>query len=68
MTKANALMVTDFKKIYELGKKYSIINSFEMEVIDSFFTTNIDKSPFKTQIAHIGNYYTDVASFNLLPW
>ena len=62
MTKANALMVTDFKKIYELGKKYSIINSSEMEVIDSFFTTNIDKSPFKTQIAHIGNYYTDVAS------
>jgi len=53
---------TDFRKIHELGKKFSIINSSEMDAIESIFTTSADKHIFRTQLAQLGNYYTDMAS------
>lgn len=62
MTKAYGLLFTDFQKIYALGKKYSIINSSEIDVIESAFTNKVDRTPFKMQMAHIGNYYSDVAA------
>lgn len=62
MVKANALMVTEFHKIYALGKKFSIINASEVDVVESIFTTKVDRSPFKQNVAHIGNYYSDMAA------
>lgn len=60
--KANKLFFTDFSKIYQLGKLTSIINSSEMDAIQSIFTTVTDRNAFRTQLAQLGNYYTDVAS------
>jgi len=60
MGKANAIIMTDFAKIYALGKKFSVINSSEMEAIDSIFTTKIDRHGFKNQMSQIGNYYSDI--------
>jgi len=62
MAKANALIFTDYAKIYRLGKKFSIINSSEMDAIESIFTTMADKHAGRNQIAQIGNYYSDMLS------
>ena len=60
MSKANAVIMTDFAKIYALGKKFTVINSSEMEAIDSIFTTKMDRHGFKTQLSQVGNYYSDI--------
>lgn len=60
MAKANAVLLTDFAKIQRLGKKFSIINSSEMDAIESIFTTMTDKNAFRSQVAQLGNYYSDM--------
>lgn len=60
MAKANAVLLTDFAKIQRLGKKFSIINSSEMDAIESIFTTMTDKNAFRNQVAQLGNYYSDM--------
>jgi hypothetical protein len=60
MAKANAVLLSDFSKIMKLGKKFSIINSSEMDAIESIFTTMADKHAFRTQLSQLGNYYSDM--------
>lgn len=62
VTSAHAKFFTDFAKIHQLGKKFSIINSSEMDAIESIFTTSTDRHMFRSQLAQLGNYYTDMAS------
>lgn len=62
MTKANLELAMNHKKVMALGKKFGLVNGSEMEAIESFFTTNIDKNVFQSQLAHIGNYYSDIAA------
>lgn len=62
MAEAYKLFATDFSKIYQLARKYTIINQSELEVIDSVFTTMTDKNLWRGQIAQLGNYYTDAAA------
>lgn len=62
MTKAHGLLFSEFKKIYELGKKYSIINSSEIDIVENVTQNITERSPLKKQMAHIGNYYGDIAT------
>ena len=62
VTKAHSLLFSDYAKMYALAKKFSIINSSEMEAIESVFTTKAEHHPLRQQYAQIGNYYTDIAS------
>lgn len=62
ITKAHEMMFTDFRKIKALGEKFSIINSSELDVIESIFTTITDKTIWRNQFAQLGNYYTDICA------
>jgi len=59
LSKANMEIAMHHNKVMALGRKMGIVDGSEMEAIESFFTTNIDKNVFQAQLAHVGNYYTD---------
>lgn len=65
MMKAHQVTITEFKKVWELAKKMQIVNGTERDVMENLVNNITDKSPFKQQIAHWGNWATDVACRSL---
>lgn len=59
MTKANLEVTMHHNKTLAIARKLGIVDGSEMEAIESFFLTQTDNHIFKSEFAHIGNYYTD---------
>lgn len=59
MAKANLEVALHHNKTLAIARKLGMVDGSEMEAIESFFLTNTDKHLFKSEIAHVGNYYTD---------